>query len=470
MKREIMRLLIASCITLVLLASSGCGSTGAGAGSAATTGQAQGVYSGTTSTGETFETIVLPNDTYYALYGRTVGNVFTVSGLITGQGTSDAGQYTASVNDYYYTGVRYSGSVKATYAAGSSISGTVTETGNPGPVFSGTTLPISSFPYTTPASISDITGTWNGNLFGNTPAAVSISANGSVTGSSDGCTFSGTVTPDSSNKNFFDFTLTYGGSPCLLPYQTQSGIAVDYLLSDGITHQLLAAVSSGSYGNVFIANRITAPPVSSPKLNQISSFTSQSTVYNPASTYTATFSSPVTRGDLIAVAFWWNYAPGSSIVSVTDSAGNIYRPILQTPSAYSNDWSAWIYAATNVTGASNVAVTVKVSYANADQFSMAILDYSNLKTLDATSTSGGTTGMPMTSGTAITHQPNELILGVGVADVNLMAGSGFNSRFTSGNFSVEDKIVSSTGSYNATFNAPTSIANEGWDIGMATFY
>jgi hypothetical protein len=123
-----------------------------------------------------------------------------------------------------------------------------------------------------------------------------------------------------------------------------------------------------------------------------------------------------------------------------------------------------------VTGASNVAVTVKVSYANADQFSMAILDYANVGTLDAISTSGGTTGMPVTSGSAITHQPNELILGVAVADVNVTAASGFNSRFTSPYFVVEDKIVSSTGSYSATFNTSTSIANEGWDAGMATFY
>ena len=41
---------------------------------------------------------------------------------------------------------------------------------------------------------------------------------------------------------------------CLLPNQTQTGIAIDYLLSNGSTRQLLGAVSSGSSGNVFIAN------------------------------------------------------------------------------------------------------------------------------------------------------------------------------------------------------------------------
>ena len=42
-------------------------STGGGGGS--TTGLAQGVYSGTSSTGVTFDTIVLPNDKFYAIYG-----------------------------------------------------------------------------------------------------------------------------------------------------------------------------------------------------------------------------------------------------------------------------------------------------------------------------------------------------------------------------------------------------------------
>lgn len=434
------------------------------------TGQAQGVYLGYTSTGETFESIVLPNDTYYALYGTTVGNVFTIKGMISGQGKSDSGQFNASVTDYYYTGAKYSGSIKATYNVGANINGTVLETGNASTVFAGTVLPASSFAYSVPASISDVTGTWNGNLFGNLPAVVSITSNGNVSGVSNGCAFTGTVIPDPSNKNFFDFSLTYGGSPCLLPNQTQSGIAVDYLLSDGVTHQLVAAVSSGSYGNVFVANRTISPTSNLPKFVQQSSFTSQSTIYNPASSYTASFSKAATKGDLIAVAFYWNYPPGSQIISVTDSAGNIYRPILQAHSSYSNDWSAWIYTATNLSGGSNLAVTVKVDRPNAFQMSMAILEYANVSTLDATSISAGTNGMAVTSGNAITGHSNELILGVSVADVNVTAASGFNSRFTSPYFCVEDKFVSSPGSYSAIFNTTTSIANEGWDAGMAAFY
>jgi hypothetical protein len=454
---------------VIVFSVAGCGGnngTSANSRTSATTGQAQGVYLGYTSTGDTFESIALPNDKYYALYGTTIGNVFTIKGMITGQGASESGQFLAPVSDYYYTGTTYSGSLKATYSPGVSINGTVSETGNISSTFTGNALPASSFSYNTPASLSDITGTWNGNLFGNSPATVSVTSSGIVSGFSGGCAFSGTVVPDPSNKNFFDISLTYGGSPCLMPNQTQSGIAVDYLLSDGITHQLLAAVSSGSYGNVFVANRTTYNPVV-PKFVQQSSFTSP--LYSSRSTYTASFSSPVTRGDLLAVAFCWPNALGVNIVSVTDSAGNIYRPILQAHSSYSTS-SSWIYAATNVAGGNNVTVTVTVSSPNANPMSMAILEYANVNTIDATRIGAGTGAMPITSGIATTNRPNELILGVSVADVSVTAGTGFNNRFTSSNFSVEDKFVSSQGQYSATFNALSNIANAGWNAGMVTFY
>ena len=71
-----------------------------------------------------------------------------------------------------------------------------------------------------------------------------------------GCSFTGTITPDGSNKNFFDVSLTFGVSPCLMPNQKATGIAVNYLLSDGMTNQFLAGVSSGnSMGMVFAAER-----------------------------------------------------------------------------------------------------------------------------------------------------------------------------------------------------------------------
>src|SRR5580700_3774860 len=101
-------------------------------------------------------------------------------------------------------------------------------------------------------------GMWTRTLMDGSTAVVNINASGtfSFSGSDSGCSFSGSITPDSSGKNFFKVSLTYCPSPCLSPNQTQAGIGVDHLLSDGVTHQLLAGVASGtSFGTVFVANR-----------------------------------------------------------------------------------------------------------------------------------------------------------------------------------------------------------------------
>jgi hypothetical protein len=247
--------LVFCAVSLMLV---GCGTSysgngGGGGGNYA--GQAQGVYSGTSSSGYHFSTIVVPSDKFYAIYGTVSGNALLLSGLVTGQGTSGNGTYTASVTDYTNTGAIDSGSISATYVAATSLNGTLTENGAAITV-NATWEPASSFNYNTSASVSAITGTWTGTLLDGMTTTVTINSNGSVSGSSSGCSFSGTVAPDSSNKNFFDVSLTFGPSPCSLPNQTATGIAVEYLLSDGVTHQLLVAVTVGTtFGTVFAAVR-----------------------------------------------------------------------------------------------------------------------------------------------------------------------------------------------------------------------
>jgi len=254
----IKNLLIFCAVSFMLV---GCGTSysnnggGGGGGGNNYAGQAQGVYSGTTSSGFSFSTIVLPNDKFYAIYGTVSGNALLLSGLVTGQGTSGNATYTASVTDYVNTGAINSGSISATYVAATSLNGSLTENGT-AITFTGTSEPASSFNYNTSASLSAITGTWTGTLLDGMTTTVTIDSNGNVSGSSSGCSFSGTVAADSSNKNFFDVSLTFGASPCSLPNQTATGIGVEYLLSDGVTHQLLAAVTAGTtFGTVFAAER-----------------------------------------------------------------------------------------------------------------------------------------------------------------------------------------------------------------------
>jgi hypothetical protein len=105
------------------------------------------------------------------------------------------------------------------------------------------------------ASLSTISGTWAGTLLDGMTTTVTISSSGSVAGSGSGCSFTGTVAPDSLN-NFFNVSFTFGGSPCAFPNQTAAGVGIDYSLSDGITRRLLTALTVGtSAGTAFAGQK-----------------------------------------------------------------------------------------------------------------------------------------------------------------------------------------------------------------------
>lgn len=560
-------------LLIVALTMNGCGgggnNSGGSGGSTSSSVPLQGVYAGATTDGSTFESIILPNSQYYALYGKATDNTFVIDGMMIGSTESDNGSFSASITDYYHSGALYTGAVTGTYVPGVSVNGTVKETGNTPVSFTGTTAATSPFNFNTPSSLSSVTGEWSGMFEGGISMTMTVRSNGSFSGIDEqGCSFSGTFTPDPSSKNFFDMSLT-PGTGCSESGLTTSGIAVSYPLTSGVNQLLAGGVATTNSAVAFefsatavlpsTTTSLTASPnpatvgssvtftaavtssgsavptgtvtfkdgstvlgsgalnssgvavfttsslaigqhsitavyggdtknsasTSAPRTEYIESTASDSPIFvqstnmvtsaPPAvSKYSATFSNPVTSGDLIAVAFWWNYQIGASVVSVTDSAGNVYAPVLQAVESVNN--SAWIYAAKNVTGGNNLTVTVTVSYANSDQFSMAALEYSGVTTSDVTSTNSGIvtsglqSGTVVSSGSGTTTQPNELILGVGLANVSLASGSGFNSRLASGNFYVEDKFVSSIGSYDTEFVTTSTTQYEGWSAGMATFY
>jgi hypothetical protein len=247
------------CALALLL--TGCGVTGganSGGGKAISYGgKAEGIYLGTTSNSNSFEIIVLPNDQYYEVYGTLTGNPYSVSGMILGQGASGNGTYTANVTNIAYTGQTTLQNVNASFATGASIGGTLTNVGNlSGISFTGSALPGSFFNFDTRASLSDLSGSWTGTLLDGTSTTFTADSNGMLNGSASGCLFSGAALADSSNHNFFDVTLTFGGAPCALGDQTATGIAVECLLTDGVTHQLVVVVTQGTgAGTTFFAQR-----------------------------------------------------------------------------------------------------------------------------------------------------------------------------------------------------------------------
>jgi hypothetical protein len=102
------RIITAVLVCLVTLGGGG-GSGGSGSIPVPSTArQAQRVFTGTASSGYTFDTII-PNDKYYAIYGTTSGNLFLGDGMLVGQGASANGSFNASVTDW--TGAKFTGSL-----------------------------------------------------------------------------------------------------------------------------------------------------------------------------------------------------------------------------------------------------------------------------------------------------------------------------------------------------------------------
>jgi hypothetical protein len=248
---------LAMVLAVVLIACGG-GSNGGNDGNDSTAGEAQGAYFGTAQIGSTMLTfvgIILPNDKVYALYGEEFDGVLNVYGMVSGQGRSDHGSYAASITDYYYINdyQHSTGTLSVTYGTGT-LTGRITES-NATFTISATTSDLSNFNYSTPASLTSATGTWEGWLFANMSLPIEVAPDGSFVGSvpeASGldCNFTGSLTP-SNSKNYFAVAMNLQGASC--PYGKVTGAAV--VVSEGTTSQLIVAVNSAEFGTVFIGNK-----------------------------------------------------------------------------------------------------------------------------------------------------------------------------------------------------------------------
>lgn len=246
---------------LVLSVLAGCGgggsdssvaSDGSAVGSASS---AEGAYEGTTSTGRAFDTIVLEDGQYWTIYGQISSGAFLVEGLIQGTGQASNGSFSSSdLKDFYYTGASASGSLSATYNPGVSFNGTMNSF-SPA-TFTASASTSSTYNYNSSANLADISGAWSMTVLTGASATLNIAANGSFSGMSGGCSFSGTIAPRASGKNVFTVTTTFGASPCTLANQTVTGIGVSYILANSQRELMVAAVDgTRAHGTLLIGVR-----------------------------------------------------------------------------------------------------------------------------------------------------------------------------------------------------------------------
>ena len=220
-------------------------------------GTAEGVYGGTMTGGPNpnFRMLVLEDGEFWSLYGVNVGGQLSAGGFIQGRATSGGGSFSASdVRDFGFFPAVTGGTITGTFdAAVGTLQGAVRFPGLTVNVVGG---PVRDVPYeyNQPASLADFVGNWA--LVANTGDRISlnIAASGAMTATSaGGCSFTGTVAPRPSGKNVFNASLQFGASPCLLPGQRMTGVAVAHRRQDGRTQLTFAGVNAARTAGLMAA-------------------------------------------------------------------------------------------------------------------------------------------------------------------------------------------------------------------------
>jgi hypothetical protein len=183
------------------------------------------------------------------------------------------------------------------------------------------------------------------------------------------------------------------------------------------------------------------------------------------SSVSVTYPRAQTAGDTNILAIGWNDS-SSSIVSVSDSAGNNYQ--VAAPTARGDGVSQALYYAPDVAGGAN---TVTVTFSGAVPYAdIRITEYSGLDRTNpfgATASASGADAQA-SSGSVNTVAAGELVFGAGITTGMFSSGgTGFTTRSitTPDGDIVEDQVATAPGSY-----AATGPVNGNWLMQVATFH
>jgi chitodextrinase len=213
-----------------------------------------------------------------------------------------------------------------------------------------------------------------------------------------------------------------------------------------------AAGNSGPFSTTVSATTPGAPAIA---FVQVNSAVPQSPVASVAVPFTAAQGS----GDLNVVVVGWN-APSGQVQSVTDTSGNAYA-LAVGPTVKAGFATQSIYYSANIRAAAAGANIVTVTFAAAVPYpDIRIAEYTGIistSPVDGVAAASGDSALA-NSGSVVTANATDLIVGANmVSSLTTGAGTGFTARvITSPDGDIlEDRIVSATGSYNATAPLPS---------------
>src|SRR5579859_1424063 len=178
---------------------------------------------------------------------------------------------------------------------------------------------------------------------------------------------------------------------------------------------------------------------------------------------TVSFSSNTATGNLIFVGAHFNTSP--AVLSVTDTLGNVYTQAGSSLAGVVGGGSDGIFYANNIKGGPD---TVSLNFASSQNTIIYISEYAGLDKLAPLDVSASSTAssLVLNSGSATTTYPLELIVGFGICSNTCGPGASFTTRNTFNGNILEDKVVSTIGSYSAT---GTQDIVGSWGMQMATF-
>ena len=206
---------------------------------------AEGCWTGTTSTGRAIAGLVLDDGSYWLFYSAR-DNPNVLAGLVQGTGTSHAGSFgTSNTRDFNLEGAGIrAATMRGNYVPKKSFHATIAYVIGDTESFSSTYDGDSE----SAPNLTQLAGNYSGLRLDNSTVTVTVDSIGTLSGhSTDGCAFTGTLSPRGKG-NVFHTSVTFGGGACHQGTEAVAGVT----FYDAATHRLYSAALNSARTTSFL--------------------------------------------------------------------------------------------------------------------------------------------------------------------------------------------------------------------------